>query len=82
VEEFEVAQLKNAGLAGLEVEHSDQNAQIRERLLGIAARLDLIPTAGSDFHGEKVAPGRKIGTAAMSPQGFEALRSRASNPSA
>ena len=82
VEEFEVTQLKNAGLAGLEVEHSDQNAQIRERLLGIAARLDLIPTAGSDFHGEKVAPGRKIGTAAMDPRSFEALRGRASNPSA
>lgn len=82
VDEHEIVQLKDAGLAGLEVHHSDHNPAARERLLAIARRLDLVPTAGSDFHGEKVAPGRKLGTAAMDAAAFEALRARAPHPSA
>jgi 3',5'-nucleoside bisphosphate phosphatase len=77
VERHEVQQLKDAGLAGLEVHHSDHPAPVREKLLGWAKALDLVPTAGSDFHGEKVNPGRHLGTASMDPADFDALRRRA-----
>jgi len=80
VEEFEIAQLQRQGLAGLEVAHSDQTPSVREKLLGLARKFDLVATAGSDFHGEKVAPGRKLGTAAMAPDAFQALHARAPRP--
>ncbi len=77
VDRHEVQQLKDAGLAGLEVHHSDHPAPVREKLLGWARELDLVPTAGSDFHGERVNPGRHLGTASMAPADFDALRRRA-----
>src|SRR3954468_13624815 len=77
VERHEVQQLKDAGLAGLEVHHSDHPSPVREKLLGWARELDLVPTAGSDFHGAHVTPGRHLGTASMAPADFDALRRRA-----
>jgi hypothetical protein len=77
VDLHEVKAMRDAGLAGLEVHHSDHPPPVREKLLGWASELDLIATAGSDFHGEQVAPGRRLGTAAMSPADFDALRHRA-----
>ena len=47
------------------------------RNLRVAA--DLVPTAGSDFHGEKVAPGRSLGTASMPPELFAKLKARAAS---
>ncbi len=73
----EIQMLAKAGLTGLEVDHSDHNPSVREKYLALAREFDLVPTAGSDFHGEKVAPGRHLGTASMPPERFEALRSRA-----
>ncbi len=77
MEKHELAPLKAAGLAGLEVYHSDHNPSVREKYLAITRELDLIPTAGSDFHGEKVAPGRLLGSASMPPPLLDALRARA-----
>jgi predicted metal-dependent phosphoesterase TrpH len=77
VNEFEIKQLREVGLDGLEVHHSDHVPSHREKLLRVAKELELIPTAGSDFHGEAVAPGRKIGAESMDPAAFEALRARA-----
>jgi predicted metal-dependent phosphoesterase TrpH len=74
---MEIATLAKAGLAGLEVYHSDHNPSVREKYLALAKEFDLVPTAGSDFHGEKVAPGRNLGTASMPPELFQKLRSRA-----
>ncbi len=74
---MEVETLAKAGLAGLEVFHSDHNPSIRDKYLALAKEFDLVPTAGSDFHGEKVAPGRNLGTASMPPELFQKLRSRA-----
>jgi predicted metal-dependent phosphoesterase TrpH len=74
---MEVMTLAREGLAGLEVNHSDHNPSVREKYLALAREFELIPTAGSDFHGEKVAPGRHLGTAAMPPELFEKLRARA-----
>jgi predicted metal-dependent phosphoesterase TrpH len=76
---LEIERLRNAGLAGLEVFHSDHNPNVRRKLLELARSLGLVPTAGSDFHGEKVAPGRVLGSASMDPADFEALRQKAAS---
>jgi predicted metal-dependent phosphoesterase TrpH len=72
----EIAEMKNQGLDGLEVDHSDQSPPTREKMRAITEALGLIPTAGSDFHGEKIAPSRMLGTASMDPERFAALRAR------
>ena len=73
----EIEELRKLGLNGLEVFHSDHNPSVREKMLAIATAVDLVPTAGSDFHGEAIAPDRLLGTAAMNPEAFARLRSRA-----
>jgi predicted metal-dependent phosphoesterase TrpH len=78
VDRPELEALRAAGLAGVEVYHSDHNPSMREKYLKIARDLDLVPTAGSDFHGEKVAPGRHLGSISMAQAELEALRARAS----
>jgi predicted metal-dependent phosphoesterase TrpH len=45
-------ELAAAGLAGIEVEHPDHPPLVRDELANVAARLGLIATGGSDFHGE------------------------------
>jgi predicted metal-dependent phosphoesterase TrpH len=72
----EIEEMKKQGLDGLEVDHSDQPPPTREKMRAISELLGLIPTAGSDFHGEKVAPARVLGTASMDPGRFAALRAR------
>jgi predicted metal-dependent phosphoesterase TrpH len=74
---MEVQVLAREGLAGLEVNHSDHNPSVREKYLALAREFELVPTAGSDFHGEKVAPNRHLGTASMPPELFDKLRARA-----
>ena len=74
--QFELEQMKREGLDGLEAEHSDHPKHLRERFMVWAAQLDLVATSGSDFHGEKVAPDRRLGTASMPPDRFAALESR------
>jgi predicted metal-dependent phosphoesterase TrpH len=76
VERFEVEQMAKAGLVGLEVEHSDHPPTLRDKFRAWAKELNLIETSGSDFHGEKVAPGRKLGTESMKPEALAALRAR------
>lgn len=76
VEKFELEKLKAEGLDGVEVMHSDQQPEIRQKYLAICEELDLIPTAGSDFHGEKVNPGRTLGTANMDAALFTKLEAR------
>jgi hypothetical protein len=56
-------ELKEAGLLGIEVIHSDHSAERQAYYAEIAQSLDLISTGGSDFHGSvkpKVALGRGI----------------------
>jgi hypothetical protein len=77
MERQEIRALAKAGLAGLEVLHSDQNPSVRQKYLRLAKELDLVPTFGSDFHGEAVAPGHKLGNAAMPPELFAKLKARA-----
>ncbi len=44
-------ELKQAGLAGLEVYYQDYDAETIERLLALARRFELLPLGGSDYHG-------------------------------
>ncbi len=52
--------LKDAGLLGLEVYHSEHSPNLQAYYLRLADRLELLPTGGSDFHGA-AKPGVKLG---------------------
>lgn len=52
--------LRAAGLAGLEIYHSEHPPQAQAHYRQLAEELDLIPTGGSDFHGA-VKPGTELG---------------------
>ena len=45
------ADLRAAGLNGIEVDHNDHPGPAREKLRAIATELDLIATGSSDYHG-------------------------------
>lgn len=47
--------LKEAGLDGIEVWHSDQGPRESALFLDMARKYDLVPTGGSDFHGHNKA---------------------------
>lgn len=82
VERYELLQLAKAGLDGLEALHSDHNPSVRERYLKFAKEFDLVPTGGSDFHGEAVTPGKRPGDSTTPPENFAKLRARAASQTA
>ncbi|MEX0874249.1 MAG: PHP domain-containing protein [Actinomycetota bacterium] len=67
-----IEELKEAGLVGIEADHPDHPRAIRDELTALAAKLDLVPTGGSDFHGES---GHRIGNCTTSADALEALES-------
>jgi len=56
-----IRELRDAGLRGIEVFHSDHRPTDMERYGGIARKYGLLVTGGSDFHGE-VKPQISLGT--------------------
>ncbi|QDY78892.1 PHP domain-containing protein [Streptomyces qinzhouensis] len=48
-----IAELAEAGLDGLEVDHQDHDEPTRARLHGLAAELGLLTTGSSDYHGSR-----------------------------
>jgi 3',5'-nucleoside bisphosphate phosphatase len=60
-EETFIRQLRDAGLRGIEVFHSDHRPADMERYGGIARKYNLLVTGGSDFHGD-VKPQISLGT--------------------
>lgn len=56
-----ISYLKDLGLAGIETHHNSQTKELQRKLSKIAEKYNLIETYGSDFHGENVKPGLKIG---------------------
>jgi len=76
IERGDLERLKGDGLAGVETYHPDHNPSLREKYLRIARELELVATAGSDFHGPEVAPGRSLGAETMSEEGFRQLEAR------
>lgn len=73
---LEAEQLAAAGLDGLEVLHSDHPPSQQELFRGWATAFGLECTAGSDFHGATVAPGRRFGSATMSGEALTRLEAR------
>jgi len=72
----EIERLRKAGVEGLEVHHADHDPGTRERFLRLAETLDMVPTAGSDFHGEKVSPDRHLGQVTMPAEDLARLEAR------
>ena len=77
VNRLEVETMAKAGLDGIEAIHRDHPPSQRELFQKWAKELNLCCTAGSDFHGEKVAPDRHFGSVGMDPAEFKALEARA-----
>ncbi len=66
-----IVALAAAGLAGLEVDHPDQDAADRAQLRELATELDLISTGSSDYHGtNKTTP---LGAELTAPDQYERL---------
>jgi 3',5'-nucleoside bisphosphate phosphatase len=71
VDDDVVAQMTEAGLVGLEVDHPDQDEHDRAHAAGLARDLGLIGTGSSDYHGtNKPTP---IAVCTTSPQAYDAL---------
>jgi predicted metal-dependent phosphoesterase TrpH len=60
-EENFIGELRDEGLRGIEVFHSDHRPADMERYAGIAQKYNLAVSGGSDFHGE-VKPNISLGT--------------------
>jgi 3',5'-nucleoside bisphosphate phosphatase len=76
LEKGELARLRELGVAGLEVIHPEHHPSLREKYERLAAELDLVPTAGSDYHGESVSPDRHLGAVSMTAEALARLESR------
>jgi 3',5'-nucleoside bisphosphate phosphatase len=61
LEEVALRQLKDAGLLGLEIYHSDHPPELQAHYRQLAKELALLPTGGSDFHGA-AKPDIRLGT--------------------
>ena len=73
-----IADLAQAGLAGLEVDHPDHDAAERARLRALAADLGLLITGGSDDHGRLT--GHRLGAETTSPEAFGQLMAAGERP--
>ncbi|TYL45468.1 PHP domain-containing protein [Nocardioides sp. BGMRC 2183] len=71
-----LAELADAGLVGLEVDHLDHGPTERAELRRIAADLGLLVTGASDHHGTGKT-GHDLGCETTAPEVWEALRQRA-----
>ena len=70
-----LAELKGAGLKGIEVDHVDHDAEARASLRQIAREAGLVQTGSSDYHGlGKI--GFDLGCNTTAPDQFEALLAR------
>lgn len=62
-------------LDGIEVEHPDQDQQVRALLFDLGGRLGLIRTGGSDYHGSGKT-GHDLGTCVTRPSALHELANR------
>ncbi|MEU5265661.1 hypothetical protein [Amycolatopsis sp. NPDC021455] len=75
VTDAQLARLAEAGLAGVEAEHPEQPAEVRQRLRSVAAELGLAVTGSSDFHGDRKPV--RLGEFTTDPEVLAALRDQA-----
>ncbi|MFJ1938013.1 PHP domain-containing protein [Kitasatospora sp. NPDC088160] len=70
-----IADLAAAGLAALEVDHTDHDEETRVRLRGLADELGLLVTGSSDYHGSRKTV--RLGEHTTDPAVYEALLAQA-----
>lgn len=73
-----IEEMAAAGMAGLEVDHPDQDEEARARYGAMAERLGLVRTGSSDCHGDRYDPVR-LGCNTTTPEAFAELRAGASS---
>jgi predicted metal-dependent phosphoesterase TrpH len=71
-----IAELVEAGLDGIEVDHADHSDDDREALRKIAASLGLIVTGSSDYHGSGKGPEFALGANVTDPEEMAKLLGR------
>lgn len=69
--------MADAGMAAIEVFHPDHDAADRARYEATAARLGLLVTGGSDYHGPGTDRAPSLGRIGITQQAFDALVDRA-----
>jgi hypothetical protein len=72
----ELRKLRAAGLAGLEVRHPRHAPEDEAAFAEMAREADLVATAGSDYHGETIAPQRILGSRWVDAGALAALQAR------
>ena len=80
-DESTLAELRAAGLAGVEVDHQDHDAAARDRLRAMARNLGLVATGSSDYHGAGKTD-HDLGCNATDPAELERLLALAAEASA
>jgi predicted metal-dependent phosphoesterase TrpH len=73
--------LVDRGLDAIEVYHSDHTPQDEQRYKSIAARLGILVSGGSDFHGDEPGAGVQssrstLGTVSLPAEAFQKLESK------
>ncbi|WP_406283095.1 PHP domain-containing protein [Embleya sp. NBC_00896] len=71
VSDATIAELADAGLTGVEVDHMDHDDAMRAHLRGLAGELRLITTGSSDYHGTRKTIG--LGENTTDPESYEAI---------
>ncbi len=77
----ELAVLRDAGLAGIEVDHQDHGVRERAELRELGRELGLVMTGSSDFHGAGKVD-HELGCNTTEPEQFEALLDRIASAAA
>lgn len=78
--EMLIAELKEAGLAGMEVYYKDYTEDERKELARLADKYNLIATGGSDYHGLDDSTEIMIGGARVPLESAEKLIALAEKP--
>jgi len=71
-----IPRLVAAGLAALEVRHSDHEVTTEQRYRALAATLGIAASGGSDYHGDSGHRAASLGVVTLPPGDFAALESR------
>lgn len=71
-----IPRLASAGLAALEVRHTDQDALVEQYYRALASQHGLAVSGGSDFHGDSAHRAAMLGGVVLPFEDFAALESR------